>query len=98
MAYRTVREAGEAREMTRLEEIEARISTAKENAVFTELEEDDFLYAVDCYRSRVAILEEALQDAVFFVDNPAQLIEMGKVLDLTPEQCLERIAKHGEEG
>lgn len=83
--------------MTRLEEIERQARDACKQRKPVHL--DATLYAIDCYKARVAVLEEALRPALECIMAPdicgpddlhSIYVACMANLALTPEQCLER--------
>lgn len=94
--------------MTRLEEIEAWLTKSVRSLIEHRPEHEmahRLIYRGDCYRARVAVLEEALENyankrnwanKTFAYQDP--WLDAEETLALTPEECLERQSKHGEEG
>ena len=95
--------------MSRLEEIEKFLAGGSDSDL---LDPVDYRYALDCYKARVAVLEEALENyankrnwanKTFSYQDP--WLDAEETLALTPEECLERQSRThkdsllvGEEG
>lgn len=89
--------------MTRLEEIEAWLKDYGPCGD-DECAMEKLLYALDCYRARVAVLEEACRKAcaalIHFCSRATECVDIDvarntnedviEALAITPEQCLER--------
>lgn len=89
--------------MTRLERTEKLIAQHRPNWGAIPLDYCDYAYVIDCYKARVAVLEDILsitrkvfKENAIRRGNKSSLIvskQLAMALSLTPEECLERTVK-----